>query len=230
MVHHFDLDTALVSGPILLTHGDHWLEKFQTLESMGLVAIGGGSLAAGHPNMANGANFAYRKSVFEAINGFEGVDHVASGDDELLLQKVHARPEYQLRFAKCKDAIVRTPCMSSWKAFKAQRLRWVSKSRHYPNRWVNVSQGIAYLAHWSIVVLGVLALMDSTYLWGFVAVTLLKIGVDFLLLRQAAVFFHKLPLLTWVLALQPLHILYVIWIGIAGGLTKTYTWKDRSVN
>ncbi|TAE54745.1 MAG: glycosyltransferase, partial [Bacteroidetes bacterium] len=108
MVAHFDATTALVSGPVRLMSQDHWLEHVQALESMGLVALGAGSMAARRPNMCNGANMAYRKSVFEEVGGFGGPEGVASGDDEFLLQKIRRLGRYEMRFAKSREAIVYT--------------------------------------------------------------------------------------------------------------------------
>jgi hypothetical protein len=36
--------------------------------------------------MCNGANLAYKKSLFQELNGFQGNDTIASGDD-VFLQK-----------------------------------------------------------------------------------------------------------------------------------------------
>ena len=225
----FSPGVALVSGPLEIVHTQNLFSRFQSLESMGLVIIGAGSLAAGRPNMCNGANLAYRKKAFEEVGGFSGVDAIASGDDELLLQKLNARKIYQLRFAKSPEAIVRTQAMETWTAFKNQRLRWVSKARFYPNRWVNLAQAQAYLAFLGIPVLAVFAGFDPSFLSVLAAGLLLKLVADFSILYQAAGFFHNLRLLHYFLPLQPLYLLYVLWIGIAGNLVSTYTWKGRSV-
>ncbi|MEM6344971.1 MAG: glycosyltransferase, partial [Bacteroidota bacterium] len=149
----FDEQTMLVSGPVQLTYQNHWLQRLQSLESKGLVVLGAGSLTAGTPNMANGANLAYRKEAFEAVGGFNNVDGVASGDDEFLLHKIHQAFPGKLKFAKAKEAIVKTPAQPNWSALKAQRLRWVSKARAYENRWVNVVQLLSYLGFWSFPLL-----------------------------------------------------------------------------
>jgi biofilm PGA synthesis N-glycosyltransferase PgaC len=243
MVQQFNVDTGLVSGPVQLTYQNHWLQRFQALESMGLIGIGAGSIAAGSPNMCNGANLAYRKSVFESVHGYEGVDHIASGDDEFLLHKVHRSP-WKLSFAKCPDAIVRTPALTTWPALKAQRLRWVSKARSYQNRWVNLVQMLSYIGFLTFpllllstayclllpIVIGTqcsisFTLYSSLFLLSF----LLKLLVDYLFLRQMTRFFNKPKLLRYLLPLQFLYIPYVLWVGVAGNLVRTYQWKDRTV-
>ncbi|MDX2247126.1 MAG: glycosyltransferase [Bacteroidia bacterium] len=225
----FDSDTALVSGPVMLTYQKKWLQRFQALESLGLVAIGAGSMAAGKPNMCNGANMAYRKSVFTEVGGFEGIDGVASGDDELLLQKIHLQKKYGLQFARCKDAVVRTSALETWPELKAQRLRWVSKARSYKNRSVNRIQLIAYLGFWAFPIMGGMSLMSAKWLIPLSVLFLAKLAADYFLMYQSAKFFHKLHLLPWVFLLQFVYIPYVLWIGLAGNLVKTYTWKERKV-
>jgi hypothetical protein len=46
-----------------------------------------GSFGIGKGFMCNGANLAYKKSLFQELNGFQGNDTIASGDDVFLLQK-----------------------------------------------------------------------------------------------------------------------------------------------
>ncbi|MEM9997966.1 MAG: glycosyltransferase, partial [Bacteroidota bacterium] len=75
---------ALVSGPVLYTVHRPALLQIQALEFLGLVAVGAGAIGAGRPTLCNGANVAYRRDVFDALGGFAGIDHLTSGDDELL--------------------------------------------------------------------------------------------------------------------------------------------------
>ncbi|MEZ4773412.1 MAG: glycosyltransferase [Bacteroidia bacterium] len=229
MVACFHPHTGLVSGPVMLTYRPKLLEGFQAMESMGLVTIGAGSMAVGKPNMCNGANLAYRKSVFMEVGGFEGIDGVASGDDELLLQKIHLYKKYEMRFARCKDAIVRTEALATWRDLKAQRLRWVSKARSYKNRSVNTIQLISYLGFLTFPLWGLMCWYDEKWLVPLIGLFLAKLIADYILLYQSAKFFHKLRLLLWVLPMQLAYIPYVLWIGVAGNIVKTYTWKGREV-
>lgn len=228
MIASFSPQTGLVSGPVRLTYRDNWLEKLQSLELMGLVGIGAGSLAAGAPNMCNGANLAYRKTVFEEVGGFAEVDGVASGDDEFLLHKVHQSP-WQLAFTKCPEAIVLTPAQPDWPSLKAQRLRWVSKARSYQNRWVNVVQLLSYLGFWLFPLLLGLSLWQTEALWGFLLAFGLKLGADYVLMSRMTQFFQQAFLMRYLIPLQGVYIPYVLWIGIAGNLVQRYRWKDRSV-
>lgn len=230
MASHMGPKTGLVAGPVLLTHDDHWLQRLQTLELMGLVVLGGGSMAARQPNLANGANLGYRREVFWEVNGFEGVDRVASGDDELLLQKIHRLGKYELRFVRCRSALVETPAQATWPELKAQRLRWVSKARFYLNRWPNVIQALSYLAFLGLPTLAVLGFWQPSAAGLALQLFTLKAIADLLLMYQAGRFFRNLPLLRWLPLLELVYIPYVLWVGLVGNLIKHYRWKDRTVS
>lgn len=218
---------GMVSGPVLL-ESETTFGHFQALEFMGLIAVGGGSIGAETPNMCNGANLAYRKSVFEEVGGFQGIDQIASGDDELLMHKVAYHTPWKVAFAKDPEAIVRTPAHRSWADFKAQRKRWVSKSTHYERSSITLIMVMSYLAILGIPILTIGGMIDAR-LWGFLAVSLgLKVLAEATILRSAALFFDKLPLLKWLIPEQIGHIAYVLWVGLAGN-RSSYTWKGRKV-
>lgn len=229
MVQQFEEDVVFVSGPVQLIHRQGWLERLQSLESMGLVALGAGAMALGVPTMCNGANMAYRKAAFRAVGGHEGSDHVASGDDEFLMHKLHGAYPGGLRFAKCRDAIVRTPAVATWAELKAQRIRWVSKARAYTHRQANLVQLTFYLAFLGVLVLALLGAWWPLC-WGILgAFFLLKLSVDLSLMLPAARFFFNLHLMRDFLLLQVLYVPYVLWIGIKGNVVQTYRWKEREV-
>lgn len=224
---YFKAEVGMVSGPVLL-ESETVFGDFQALEFMGLIAVGGGSIAGGSPNMCNGANLAYRKEVFEQVGGFSGIDEIASGDDELLMHKIVDETEWKVAFAKSQEAIVRTAAHKSWRAFRDQRLRWVSKSTHYQQSKITRTLILSYLA-----ILGLPLLFVSSFfapeLWVFFGISLgLKVLAEATILRAAALFFDKLPLLRWLLPEQIAHIGYVLWVGIAGN-RKSYIWKGRKV-
>lgn len=227
---YFAPDVAMVCAPVRLSAPNETpLEYAQQFEYAGLMAIGGGSIAGKTPNMCNGANLAYRRSTFIAVNGFAGIDHIASGDDELLLQKIRRMTQERIVFARDRRAIVDTPALPTWQQLKAQRLRWVSKAKYYPNRWVNVTQALSYAAFLGFPFSVAAACYDARY-WGFFTLLFaLKCLSDVLLLRQAFDFLQLQRLRQHFLPMQFAYIAYVLWIGIAGNFTRTYTWKDRRV-
>lgn len=226
MVACFAPEVSMVAGPVMLT-GHSIFAQFQALEFMGLIAVGAGAIGAGSPTMCNGANLAYRKAAFHAVGGFQGIDHIASGDDELLMHKLVAAG-HQVRFAKVKAAIVRTPAQPDWAGFKAQRIRWVSKSRHYDRKSITTTLVLSYLAMAGLPLMAFTAIWWPVG-WAFLGAALgLKIFGELAVLAQAASFFDNLRLLCWLPVEQAAHVAYVLWVGIAGN-RKGYHWKGRSV-
>ncbi|MEM8897062.1 MAG: glycosyltransferase [Bacteroidota bacterium] len=230
MVSRFGEETGMVSGPVLLHGSTNVLERFQTLEYMGLSVLGAGAIQSRIPTMCNGANLAYRKEVFLEVNGFQDIAHVASGDDELLMQKINLQTDWGISFAKDRRAIVNSQALDNWADIKAQRLRWVSKARAYLDRRINVVQLLFLLSFMSLLVLVGLSIWSMDWIAILTVGVLLKVIPDFCILFTAAKFFHKLPLLKYLPMLQPAYLLYVIWIGVAGNMVSTYNWKGRQVS
>jgi cellulose synthase/poly-beta-1,6-N-acetylglucosamine synthase-like glycosyltransferase len=227
MLDGFQEDTGMVSGPVTL-EGDTLLMEFQALEFMGLIAVGAAGIAAKQPTMCNGANLAYRKSAFEAVGGFAGIDHIASGDDELLMHKIAATRQYQIAFVRNQDAIVHTAAQANWQDLKRQRIRWVSKSTAYKRRSITMTLVLAYLAMLGFPFLLVAGFWEPR-LWAWLLSNLLlKILAEAVVIYPAAVFFGKLRLMKWLPFEQVAHIAYVLWVGIAGN-RKSYEWKGRKV-
>jgi len=79
---------VMISSPVTYFEEKSLFENLQTLEFGYLVAMGASFIGNNKASTCNGANFAYRKDVFYEVGGFKGIDELASGDDELLLQKV----------------------------------------------------------------------------------------------------------------------------------------------
>ncbi|MCB9233802.1 MAG: glycosyltransferase [Bacteroidia bacterium] len=228
MVAAFSARTGLVSGPVQLVPGLTWLEKFQALEFMGLVAVGAASMQAGAPNLANGANLAFRRATFDLVDGYAGIDDIASGDDELLLQKILLQTDWQAKFAFAKAAIVRTPAQPDWASLKAQRIRWVSKSRHYKNKFMTLQLTVSWLAMWFFPLALIFSIWDWRMLMVLFAGFLLKSLADGFILWRASRFFQNQFLLKYLIPEEILHIPYLIWAGIAGNMGK-YEWKGRRV-
>ncbi|MEO0899071.1 MAG: glycosyltransferase [Bacteroidota bacterium] len=221
--------TAMVAGPVQLTHNQELIQRLQALETIGLVGITAGSMAAGKPNMSNGANLGYWKDAFIKVGGYQGIDQLASGDDELLMQKITKEGGYEVGFVKSREAIVKTSALPSWKEIKNQRLRWVSKARYYIDKRANIIQLISYFAFLGFPILTLFGITDPIYALIAFELFVIKLIADYYLMNRSARFFHKFPLLKDLLILQFIYIPYVLWVGIAGNFVKNYKWKDRWV-
>lgn len=229
LAHHaaHDAGAHFVSGPVLLT-GRGVLAALQGLELAGLVASGAAGILLGAPTMCNGANLSYRRASFAAVNGFVGNTHVASGDDEFLLHKLHVAYLAGIRFLKHEQAIVRTAAQPTVRQLLRQRVRWASKWQHYrtaaPRRLA-----VLVLAANVALAAGLLVLpwQPGLGLWT-TAAWVVKLGADVMFLMPVLWFFNRLRWLLWVPVLQLAYAPYALLVGVAG-LRGGYEWKGRQV-
>jgi cellulose synthase/poly-beta-1,6-N-acetylglucosamine synthase-like glycosyltransferase len=220
--------TNFISGPVLLTGPDTRLHRLMGLEFAGLVGVGAACLARQQPTMCNGANLAYRRTAFDAVGGFADNAHVASGDDEFLLHKIHAAFPGSTHFLADAAAIVRTAAPPTLRAFLRQRVRWASKWRHYQSP---ASRRLALLVLGANVALavGIGAGLVWPILWPWVgAAWLLKLGGDALVLSPVLGFFGRRKWLWSIGGLQVLYAPYALAVG-AAGWRGGYRWKGRMV-
>ncbi|MBC6607533.1 glycosyltransferase [Hymenobacter sp. BT188] len=225
---HADTTANFVSGPVLLTGGNSLLDNLMGLEFAGLIGVGAATIGQGRPTMCNGANLAYRREAFTAVQGFAGNEHVASGDDEFLLHKLHAAFPSSIRFLKNPRAIVRTAGPTTLHALLAQRVRWASKWRHYQQK---APQHLAMLvlgANVSLFV-GVLLLFGYPQLWPWtLAAWGIKLGADAWFLTPILRFFGRQRWLCYIGLLQIAYAPYALLTGLLG-LRGGYVWKGRKM-
>ncbi len=220
---------SLIASPVCYKEEKGFAQKFQSLDFMGMMVSTGASVHLGIADMSNGANMAYTKAAFEAVKGFEGIDHIASGDDMLLMTKIAAKFPNKIRFLKNLNATVYTYAQKDWSSFVQQRLRWASKSAQYKDKRITFFLAAVYLFNVSIVVnLFGGALGNQLMLMLFGVQFILKMLFDFVYLRTACRFFNRIELLSLFLPAQIAHILYIIVIGLWSQFGK-FEWKGRKV-
>ncbi len=230
MVSFYELKkVCFIAAPVNLYRESSAFEKFQSLDFLGLMGVTGAGIRLGWMNMCNGANLAYAKSAFEKINGFEGIDFMASGDDIFLMQKMAAYFPDKIGFLKNKKATVFTLAKPDVKSFFAQRLRWATKSGNY-QEWKITTVLVVVFFYCCAIVFSLFAAFSSIK-WAILFVVLLTVKslVDYIFLREMAVYFNRTDLLQKYWAAQVLHIIYIVTIGTVSNLKKQYDWKGRSV-
>lgn len=124
-------DVIMIAGAVTYDCDNSFLHHFQQLDLTSLQGATIGSFGIKKGFMCNGANFAYTKSIFQKLNGFEGNDGIASGDDVFLLQKAIARFPDKVHYLKSENNIVITKPLDKWKSLFYQRVRWASKTSSY---------------------------------------------------------------------------------------------------
>lgn len=222
-------DAYLLSSPVVYSEEKSSFERLQTLEFLYLIGLGAAGIGNGNPTTCNGANLAYRKSVFMELGGFKGIDNLASGDDELFLHKVAERHPSRIAFCKSEDAIVYTDAKPDLKSFISQRKRWASKSTKYKDKKV-VFLGVSIWLFNVAFLLGVFQFLVNlpTMSWLLVLSFVLKLAAEYLFIAPLCRFAKRPELLFKLPILSFVHVLYLVYIGLAGNIGK-YDWKGRTV-
>jgi cellulose synthase/poly-beta-1,6-N-acetylglucosamine synthase-like glycosyltransferase len=225
----FENEVQFVSAPVFLK-ANTLFEKIQQTELMGLVGIGAGAIYHHKPNLCNGANIAYRKNAFIAVNGYEGSIHLASGDDELLMHKLHAHYKNPKSICFCKEynAIVYTPAQSTLKQFAQQRKRWISKAMHYQRKGLTLQLILLYGFYFVLFISTMLSVgfkeVRTLALILWTAKMLSEYGIMIQMIRFFRQNIFKSSLVF--VCSQIFQVLYVLWAGIVS-LRPDFTWKGR---
>jgi len=222
-------DVLMLSSPVAFFEDKNLFERLQTLEFSAFIGLGAATIGNKKASTCNGANLAYKKSVFNEVGGFKGIDDLASGDDELLLQKVAATYPGRIGFLKQREAVVYTYAKPTWEEFKQQRRRWASKSVKYKDKSI-VALAVGFWFFNVVILVNLVAgIFDLYYLKIAVVQLLLKILVEGIFLLLIASFFKRKKLLLLLPLGSLLHVFYVVYIGIIGN-KSTYEWKGRKVH
>jgi cellulose synthase/poly-beta-1,6-N-acetylglucosamine synthase-like glycosyltransferase len=72
---------SFIVMPVAINYSNKFIEMFQAVDFMTLQGITAASVNKKIHSMCNGANLAYTKKAFNDVNGFTGIDSIASGDD-----------------------------------------------------------------------------------------------------------------------------------------------------
>ncbi len=225
-------DDVLIAGPVLYTQDQSLFEQWQSLDFIGMMGVTGAGIHSQSVHLCNGANLAFKKSVFEEINGYQDYHHLASGDDMLLLQKIRAIYPNRIRFLKSKHAATYTYPMRTMVSFWRQRVRWATKTTSYPEKRTTLIWALVWLFCVSIFIAPILSVWFGYWAWiVFLGQFLLKVILDYIFLSKVAHFFERPQLVSFKVYFPAIffELSYIILVGLAGNLQKKYVWKGRKV-
>ena len=205
----------LVIGPVAFHKEISSFEKAQSLEFMSLIVSGAGAIGAQQAFMCNGANLAFRKSNYAAID-----TDIASGDDVFLLH--HAKKNgSEIVFVKEQGAIVFTFPKEDLKSLLQQRKRWAAKSSDYQDKDAKLISWIVFFSNLFLLLL----LFSGTCIEVFI-VFVFKAIIDYSILKKAVVFFQKEDIFRYFYPLQILYPFYIVYVAVASQMGG-FKWKGR---
>lgn len=134
-------DIGLVAGYACTDPMPQFRHRLLALDNLGVSALAEGSIGMGAALSCTGRSLAYRRAVWDEVNGFDEIGHLISGDDVYFLRLVSERTNW--RFSYCADpaaVVVGPPGPSRLRDIVAQKLRHASKAARYRGgaRWLGV--------------------------------------------------------------------------------------------
>lgn len=219
-------EPVLISGPVLYEANNTFVEQFQKFDGLSLQMVTMASFGLEAPLLANGANLAYKKEAFLKVKGFSENNHIASGDDIFILEKIRTHYPDKAKILKSRDAVVTTFPEKDWGSVIDQRIRWASKTSKQNNRMSKALGGLVFFANLMVIVGVILCFFDSNLFSIYLPIFLLKVLVDITVLRVSSRFFKtKVNTINFIgsLIVYPFVIIRVV----LGSLKGKYSWKGR---
>lgn len=220
--------SVFVAAPVEFVLENTMLSNFQYIDFLAMQSITAAAVTKGFQTMCNGANLVYSRNVFYSVDGFKGIDTIASGDDMLLMEKIKAKFPNQVSYLFSKESVVKTTAAATIKEFLNQRIRWASKSKNYKDYNVITVLILVYFLNVVLFFGLLLGLFNGSLLLKFLSLIFIKSLVEYYFLYQSKNLFSTFSYVKF-LMLQPFHVVYVIIAGFLGYFKK-YEWKGRKVN
>ena len=217
----------MIVAPVTFTSNGSFFEEFQYLDFLSLQNATIGAFGIKKPFLSNGANLAYRKDVFEKLNGFDNNNSIASGDDVFLLEKYFNNYPEDVHYLKSYDALVATKPEKNLKNLVQQRVRWAAKTTSY-NNWFGRLVGLLILLMNATVLDSILFALIGLLSWNELLIILIsKFTIDFIFLNKTTTFFKKSICLKFYLINALLYSFFSVYVAFYAMLFN-YKWKGRT--
>ena len=141
LVKSFKPDVGLVAGysPYLIpnkqilkvSNFNKLFFKFIAYEEFRAAIWASGSIGWNMGWLCTGRNLAYRRKVYDEVNGFEKIKMSISGDDDLFLQIVRRQTNWKINYVKTSESFVPTLPPTNFWSFVEQRKRHFSAAKFF---------------------------------------------------------------------------------------------------
>src|SRR5690606_4892832 len=199
----------------------------RALEFLSYGVCAAGLVGLGFPVIANANNLAYRREAFDDAGGFARHSAV-SGDDDFILQDIHATGRWDIRYCVHPDARIFTTPPETWAHFWEQRKRWAGKCVYYraPQLAFLLFIFVFYATIAALLVAGLFGIGDGLLgKLGLLGLGL-KAGVELLVMREGLSLFGQPALLRYFPFAALIHIPLILAATVCGLFGRT-TWKGQ---
>ena len=220
---HFTTDTDFISGYSPLIVKNKFLFFLKNLERASIFAITAGGFGWNSGITCTARNMAYRKSLFNKVNGFSGIGYLSSGDDDLMLQKMLKYiKKMNFMFSQC--SIVESYDKRNLREHADLESRRASKWKYYP-----LSIKLMTLFIFTYYIIFLLSFIGFIFNYisavNFLYILLIKIISEFLLLLIFLIKIQRKSLLLAFPLAELVYIPYFIFFALKGTF-GTFKWKN----
>lgn len=220
---YFDAENPdLLLGGVRIETQKSLFAQLQALEFASLIASTAGACAVRMPIMCNGANLAFKKSVFIELSG-QLCDREISGDDQFLLFAAK-RARCRIRFLKAADTIVTTQPQATLGNFLRQRGRWTSKAKSYTDCQTIAVACIVFATSMLILADFIGIFFNRGFLVPLAMAFGLKLATDTAFLTIFMPFTNQQRLLFHTFVLSAIYPIYIV-CAVLHGLVGSKRWK-----
>ncbi len=230
MVAYFRNDVDYVIGFSEIDVGNKLVTRFQSLDYLMLMISARGSTRIGRAWASSGQNQAYRRSLFDKVNGFSEIADKIQGDDSLFLQLCRKHDCTQIAFADEYECRTISQQEHSWKTLFIQRLRWSGDARMMWqfNRVFFIFIMAAFLMPFLLILTFLFGIFyNYYYLTVFIKFLTIHFILEFILYfvgtRQLSKPIHFFNFSIWFL----IHIPYIVIMGMGSFYSNQLQWRGR---
>ncbi|MEK6650907.1 MAG: glycosyltransferase [Bacteroidota bacterium] len=223
MMASFVSTTALVAGPVVFSDSDEGFSRVERLDFLGLVVSGAGLIGAGRPIICNGANLAYRKSIF--LRALDRVQH-SSNDDGTLMSRIVTGGLGTVGFAHAPEAVVRTCGQGNFRSFFQQRGRWAAVRGRFLDPFIYAELAALFLFFIGLIAATVTALVSPGWRLPVAGIWFIKALVDGAALSMGARAWNVDMRWRDFLAAELFHPVSIVAATLLS-FTTPFSWKGR---
>ncbi len=220
---YFSEETDFVAGYSPLINSSKLLSMLKNLERASIFAVTAGGFAWNWGVTCTARNLAYRKELFQKVNGFEGIGHLKSGDDDLMLQKMN-RHIRKMNFMFTSDSEVVSHDKEKMHEHADLESRRASKWKYYPFN-IKLMTLFIFLFYSVFISSLICAIIGTIKLSSFFNLFFVKTIPEFLLLFFFLIRIKKIKLLSLFPLAELIYLPYFIFFALKGTFGK-FKWKE----
>ncbi|MDD3739169.1 MAG: glycosyltransferase [Lentimicrobiaceae bacterium] len=219
----------MIMAPVSFSSNTNLFGKVQAIEFMSLMFVTCSTANIHYPVLANGANIAYTRSLYDKCKGFSSNMKYASGDDMFMMMNARKQLGKQaIRFLKSDKTIVETQAETNFNKFVNQRIRWISKGGGFNAKYVSIAGVSYYFVNLMFFISIFLPFFIKGTIISVVLFWLAKLLIDLIMLYQYASFEKRLNLLAVLPIAELYNVTYLSIIALLANV-RGYVWKGRKI-